>query len=207
MARARRGGLLHSPGGGAASTRVALLLVPQSDSRRAYACSVVDDVEYPFRPKSNPHLRAGQFWAVPLSNGRFACGRVMDPTSRIAPRVMFIAGLMDWVGDAAPTEQDLVGRRVLAQGQAHIKTITETGGQVLAAGRLMPTISASITMTTACRHGAFNTSSGYRTSPRLTTGRSIAFACSGGRGGWPAPLLVPQAASGRRGKPTRPAGV
>lgn len=91
----------------------------------------MDAVEYPFRPRSNRHLRAGQFWAVPLSDDRFACGRVMDPTSRIAPRVMFGAGLMDWVGDAAPTEDDLVRRPVLAQGHAHIKAITEIGGQVL----------------------------------------------------------------------------
>ena len=91
----------------------------------------MDEVEYPFRPKSNRYLKAGQFWAVPLSDGRFACGRVMDPTSQISPRVMFVAGLMDWVGDTAPTEQNLVGRRVLAQGHAHIKTITEIGGQVL----------------------------------------------------------------------------
>jgi hypothetical protein len=93
--------------------------------------STIVDVKYPFRPKSNRHLSPGQFWAVPLSDGRFACGRVMDPTSPIAPRAMFVAGLMDWVGDAAPTEQDLVGRRVLAQGHAHIKAITELGGEVL----------------------------------------------------------------------------
>ena len=33
--------------------------------------------EYPFEPKSNAHLLPGQFWGVPLSDGRWACGRVL----------------------------------------------------------------------------------------------------------------------------------
>src|SRR6266700_932410 len=33
--------------------------------------------EYPFEPKSNTHLLPGQFWGVPLSDGRWACGRVL----------------------------------------------------------------------------------------------------------------------------------
>ena len=34
-------------------------------------------IAYPFEPKSITYLRAGQFWAVPLSDGRFGCGRVL----------------------------------------------------------------------------------------------------------------------------------
>ena len=33
--------------------------------------------KYPFEPKSNAHLMPGQFWGVPLSDGRWACGRVL----------------------------------------------------------------------------------------------------------------------------------
>ncbi|HZP14788.1 MAG TPA: hypothetical protein VFA96_03115 [Nocardioides sp.] len=33
--------------------------------------------EYPFEPKSNTYLVSGQFWGVPLSDGRWACGRVL----------------------------------------------------------------------------------------------------------------------------------
>jgi hypothetical protein len=91
----------------------------------------VADPDYPFTPKSNRYLRAGQFWAVPLSDGRFACGRVMAPTSDIGARVSFIAGLMDWVCDTPPTGPALAGRAVLDQGSAHVKTIVHTGGQVL----------------------------------------------------------------------------
>jgi hypothetical protein len=92
---------------------------------------VANDLAYPFVPKSNRHLRAGQFWAVPLNDGRFTCGRVMAPKSSISPRVMFMAGLMDWVGNQPPTEDNLAGRRVLSQGSAHVKTITETGASIL----------------------------------------------------------------------------
>ncbi|WP_242624328.1 Mu transposase C-terminal domain-containing protein [Micromonospora kangleipakensis] len=38
---------------------------------------MTDPSRYPFAPRSNRHLRAGQYWALPLRNGRFACGRVM----------------------------------------------------------------------------------------------------------------------------------
>ena len=89
------------------------------------------DPDYPFVPKSSRHLRAGQFWAVPLQDGRFACGRVMTPSVRISPRAGFVAGLMDWVGQAPPTASALAGRGVLRQGHAHVKTIVNTGGEVL----------------------------------------------------------------------------
>lgn len=91
---------------------------------------------YPFVPKSNAHLRAGQFWAVPLSDGRFACGRVLDvPRSGDlhvpANSRMFLAGLLDWVGPRPPTDQSIAGAQLNAQGFAHIKAILTTGGEVL----------------------------------------------------------------------------
>ena len=91
---------------------------------------------YPFVPKSNAHLRAGQLWSVPLSDGRFGCGRVLDvPRSGDlhvpANTRMFLAGLLDWVGPRPPTDQSIAGARLDAQGFAHIKTILTTGGEVL----------------------------------------------------------------------------
>jgi hypothetical protein len=91
---------------------------------------------YPFVPKSNRWLAAGQFWAVPLSDGRFACGRVLDvprePDIHVTvARTIFLAGLLDWVGDAPPTDMAIAGAGLLAQGFAHIKAITTTGGDVL----------------------------------------------------------------------------
>lgn len=90
-------------------------------------------ITYPFVPKSNAYLRPGQFWGIPLSDGRYACGRVLDidRDAAYARRTSFLAGLMDWCGDDPPTAEAIVGTRILEQGDAHIKTILENGGQIL----------------------------------------------------------------------------
>lgn len=94
---------------------------------------------HPFVPKSTAHLIAGDFWAVPLSDGRFACGRVLavewpqDDDAFLGTRNsrIFFAGLMDWSEEQPPTAKDLSGSRLLAQGSGHIKLITESGGAIL----------------------------------------------------------------------------
>ena len=63
--------------------------------------------DYPFAPKSSSYLEAGQFWAIPLTDGRFGCGRVLDVPREPDPNILvgrraFLAGLMDWVGTAEP---------------------------------------------------------------------------------------------------------
>jgi hypothetical protein len=91
---------------------------------------------YPFEPRSNAHLRPGQFWGIPLSNGRWACGRVLavrkesDAYFRGNTR-MFLAGLMDWESERPPTAEAIAGHGLLEQGWAHVLTIQRTGGQVL----------------------------------------------------------------------------
>ena len=91
--------------------------------------------EYPFVPKSAAKLLPGEFWAIPLSDGTFACGRVIQvkPKRRLGStsRVMFLAGLLDWHARAAPTNESIAGAACLAQGQAHFKTITASGGRIL----------------------------------------------------------------------------
>ncbi len=87
---------------------------------------------YPFRPKSNVHLRPGQFFAVPLPSGRFACGRVMTaPAFGPKDRVGFVVGLMDWIGDQPPTAEDLAERGVLEQAKTRYEAISNIGGEVL----------------------------------------------------------------------------
>jgi hypothetical protein len=96
----------------------------------------VSAVSYPFEPKSTARLEPGQFWGVPLSDGRFACGRVLavprqpDPLIPVSSRI-FLAGLHGWVGDAPPTSADIAGVGLLAQGFAHIRAIREHGGSLL----------------------------------------------------------------------------
>ena len=91
---------------------------------------------YPFTPKSITPLRPGQFWAIPLHNGRFACGRVLQINRQPDQYALnntrsFLAGLMSWTGDTEPTSAAIAGSHLLDQGQAHIKTIITTGGQIL----------------------------------------------------------------------------
>ena len=94
--------------------------------------------DYPFIPKSNARLEPGQFWSIPLSDGRFACGRVLrvDRDAAYGRRTTFIAGLLDWVGSEPPTAESIAGAPLLEAGHAHIATISEEGGTVLGARAL-----------------------------------------------------------------------
>ena len=75
----------------------------------------------------------GQFWSVPLSDGSFACGRVIElcPSDRPGSRVSFLAGFLDWHSRAEPTFDSIAGAPCLRQGDAHLKTITHCGGPIL----------------------------------------------------------------------------
>jgi hypothetical protein len=93
---------------------------------------VSPEPSYPFTPKSNRYLRPGQFWAIPLSDGRFAAGRVMSvPAFGPKDRTGVVVGLADWVGDKPPTADDLAGKAVLVQAKSGYEAVTVTGGQVL----------------------------------------------------------------------------
>lgn len=88
---------------------------------------------YPFAPKSTAKLLPGQFWALPLSNGLFGCGRVIQLASSAMPgaRVTFLAGALDCVSTLPPSYEAISGAKCIAQGQAHVKAITETGGEII----------------------------------------------------------------------------
>lgn len=94
---------------------------------------MVKNTVYPFEPRSAANLLPGQFWAVRLSNGSFACGRVIQltPSGALGSRVTFLAGLMDWHGIEPPTAESIAGSQCIAQGQAHVKTIRENGRLIL----------------------------------------------------------------------------
>jgi len=88
--------------------------------------------DYPFVPKSNRYLEPGQFWALPLSDGRYGCGRVMvAPAFGKKDRVYFIGGLADWIGVEPPSHDAIAGAEVLAQAKMHFEAISKTGGAVL----------------------------------------------------------------------------
>ena len=88
---------------------------------------------YPFVPASNAHLAPGQFWSIPLSDGRFGCGRVLrvDRNKAYGSRTTFVGAVLDWVGSAPPTPDDIAGAAVLEVGSAHVRVIADRGGAVL----------------------------------------------------------------------------
>jgi hypothetical protein len=93
---------------------------------------MANERRYPFAPRSNRLLAAGQYWAIPLSNGRFGCGRVMAvPAFGEKDRVGVVIGLMDWVGDEPPTSDRIAGHQILEQAKSRFDAITRTGGEVL----------------------------------------------------------------------------
>src|SRR5882672_1948662 len=88
---------------------------------------------YPFTPKSNAHLIPGQFWSIPLSDGRFACGRVLgvERDLEYGSRTVFLGALLDWVGPAPPTSESIAGSKALDIGSMHALSIGESGGEIL----------------------------------------------------------------------------
>src|SRR5438132_1023067 len=107
-------------------------------------------MRYPFTPKSNASLEPGQFWSIPLSDGRFACGRVVriDRELSFGRRTLFVAGVLDWIGSAEPTSESIAGARLLDVGYAHVRAITDDGGAVLG---LRPLESDSLEVPTSIR--------------------------------------------------------
>src|SRR6185369_12379093 len=88
---------------------------------------------YPLTPKTNAQLGPGQFWSIPLSDGRFGCGRVLrvDREKAVGGRTRFIGAILDWVGDAPPSSEAIATRPVLAVGNAHVRLISFAGGTIL----------------------------------------------------------------------------
>jgi hypothetical protein len=87
---------------------------------------------YPFIPKSTAYMIEGQFWDIPLSNGQYACGRVLQfdySTCKKNPK-SFLAGLLDWIGENPPSFNTIFGAKLLEQGRAHIKTIQSNNGLI-----------------------------------------------------------------------------
>ena len=88
---------------------------------------------YPLIPKTTAHLRPGQFWSIPMADGRFGCGRVLrvDTGGSTGGRTRFIAAILDWVGDSPPSSDAIAGSPVLNVGNAHVRLVSFGGGAIL----------------------------------------------------------------------------
>jgi hypothetical protein len=78
-------------------------------------------------------MQVGQFWSIPLDECWFACGRVLQLNEVNGKRHtrLFLAGLMDWIGNAPPTFESISGAGIVSHGAAHVKTISANEGQIL----------------------------------------------------------------------------
>ena len=88
------------------------------------------DVDYPLIPTSEHDLRAGQFWSIPLSDGRYGCGVVME-VDQMENVDYFHGVLLDWVGRSRPTVQDVVAAtEILGKRSCGVLAITVGDGQI-----------------------------------------------------------------------------
>ncbi len=89
--------------------------------------------KYSFVPKSNRYLSPGDFWAIPLADGSFGCGVVLElyPKGLPGSKIAFLASLLNWHGNSLPTFESIAGSHTLEQGIVHILAITQTGGSIL----------------------------------------------------------------------------
>jgi hypothetical protein len=93
----------------------------------------VGRVRFPYIPKSTAGLQPGDFWSIPLAGERYACGRVLAAAHASHPGStrLFLAGLLEWLGEMPPTAESIAGRGVLAAGLLHVKSVAECGGEML----------------------------------------------------------------------------
>ncbi|UTD14459.1 hypothetical protein HER15_02775 [Tenacibaculum mesophilum] len=89
-------------------------------------------MQYTFLPKSNKNIKPGDFWVTKLSNESYAVGVVIDvPPSELKLTREIIIGLLNWNKFALPSVENLKNIEVMAQGHAHIKTITEFSAGII----------------------------------------------------------------------------
>jgi hypothetical protein len=99
---------------------------------------VSTEPKLPFLPKSTAHLRPGHFWDIPLSSGRFACGRVLFTAAtpgvserfRNGPLRSFVGGVLDWSGDELPDSDAIAGCSLIDWGQLHVVGLADAGCQI-----------------------------------------------------------------------------
>ena len=89
--------------------------------------------ELPFLPKSTAYLTSGMFWDIGLRDGSFACGRVIHVEGKIRKRSRFDfwGALLDWHSSGPPTRESIAGAPVLWQGNFDVRSLGETGSQIL----------------------------------------------------------------------------
>ncbi len=90
-------------------------------------------MKYPFTPKSTSYIEPGQIWAIPLSNGKYACGVVLAKLifqGKIESR-SFYAGLLDWCSSKPPEPTSLNKNSFIKKGALHVKAISNVNSAII----------------------------------------------------------------------------
>lgn len=87
---------------------------------------------YLFIPAKASEISEGDFYFIPLSDGSYACGRILafqKKNGRKTQRVL--VGLHDWSGKQHPTHSDIHESPIIEQGVMHINSINQVGGNII----------------------------------------------------------------------------
>lgn len=88
--------------------------------------------KYPFIPKKASEVEDGDFFYVPLSNGKFACGRLLLIQRKSGRKTKsLLVGLHNWIGKGHPSNQDIHNSDIIEQGVMHINSIGYIEGEVI----------------------------------------------------------------------------
>ncbi len=90
-------------------------------------------MKYPFTPKSTSYIEQGQIWAIPLSNGKYACGAVLarlQGQDGIEKRA-FYAALLNWCDNVPPNTENVRASGFLKKGALHVKAISNVGSEII----------------------------------------------------------------------------
>ncbi len=92
----------------------------------------MSDRTYPFIPTKVSEIKEGDFFYIPLSNGWFACGRVLLFKRKSDRKTKSIlVGLHNWTGKDYPTKVNIHMCPIIEQGVMHINSISHVGGEII----------------------------------------------------------------------------
>lgn len=87
---------------------------------------------YPFVPTKASEIEDGDFYFISLSNGRYACGRILLIKRKSGRRTKTVlVGLHDWSGADHPTKEDIHECKIIEQGVIHINSIGHVEGAII----------------------------------------------------------------------------
>ncbi|QIZ83957.1 hypothetical protein HF888_06825 [Bermanella marisrubri] len=89
-------------------------------------------VMYPITPTKASEIKEGEYFYIPLNDGRFACGRILLIEKKNGRKTkLLLVGLHDWSGSKHPSQVDIHECPIIEQGVLHINSISHVGGEII----------------------------------------------------------------------------